>query len=123
MQVSRNAVLDGRNKIGVRQWFALVVGDRNQRHVAEAAIEWFEITQILPAVKRAQGPSGQRAEKREMEQIDMKMKDVEFIGALAHLINHQHEVRNDVAHCRIDTKRASTTGGQLRAGDGVPACK
>src|SRR6185312_17414291 len=76
----------------VRQWFALIVGDRNQWHVAEAAIEWFEITQILPAMKRGQGPSGQRAEKREMEQVDMKMKDVEFLSALAHLINHQHEV-------------------------------
>src|SRR5581483_2528451 len=117
MQVSRNAVLDGRNKIGVRQWFALIVGDRNQWHVAEAAIEWFEITQILPAMKRGQGPSGQRAEKREMEQVDMKMKDVEFLSALAHLINHQHEVWNDVAHCRIKAQRASTTGSQLGAGD------
>src|SRR6185437_10142793 len=109
MQVSRNAVVYRRNEIGVRQWLTLVVGDGNQWHVAEAAIERLEIPQILPAVKRGQGPSSQRAEKREMEQIDMKMKDVEFIGALAHL--------------RIETKRPSTTGGQLRAGDGISACK
>ena len=123
MQVSRNAVVDRRNKIGLWQWFALVVGDRDQWHFAEAGIKGFEIPQILPAVKRGQGPSCQRSEKREMEQIDVKMKNVEFLCALAHLINHQHEVRNDVAHGRIKAKRASTTGSQLGAGDGVPACK
>ena len=51
------------------------------------------------------------------------MKNVELLRALAHLINHQHEVRNDVAHGRIEAKRTSTTGSQLGAGDGVPASK
>ncbi len=51
MQVSRNAVVDRRNKIGVRQWFALVGGDGNQWHFAKAVIEGLEIAQILPAVK------------------------------------------------------------------------
>ena len=106
MQVGRNAVVDRRNKIGVRQWFALVVGDGNQWHFAEAGIKGLEVPQILPAVKRGQGPSCQRAEKREMEQINVKMKNVEFLRALAHLINHQHEVRNGVAHGRIKAERA-----------------
>src|SRR6185437_15002985 len=117
MQVSRNAVVYRRNEIGVRQWLTLVVGDGNQWHVAEAAIERLEIPQILPAVKRGQGASGQRAEKREMEQIDMKMKNVKLLGALAHPIDHQHKVRNDIAHGRIKAQRASTTGSQLGAGD------
>ena len=33
-----------------------------------------------------------------MEQIDVKMKNVELVRVLPDLINHQHEVRNDVAH-------------------------
>ena len=74
-------------------------------------------------MKRSQGPSCQRAEKREVEQIDVKMKNVELLRALAHLINHQHEVRNDVAHGRIKAQRTSATGSQLGAGDGVPARK
>ena len=80
-------------------------------------IEGLEIPQILPAVKGRQGPICQRAEKRKMEQIDVKVKYVEFLRAIAHLINHQHEVRNGVAHGRIETKRAFTTGSQLGAGD------
>ena len=58
-----------------------------------------------------------------MEEIDVKMKNVELLRALAHLINHQHEVRNDVAHGRIEAQRARTTGSQLGAGDKVRACK
>jgi hypothetical protein len=33
----------------------------------------FLARRILPAVQRSQGPSCQRAEKREMEEIEMKM--------------------------------------------------
>jgi hypothetical protein len=29
-----------------------------------------------------------------VEEIDVKMKNVELLRALAHLIDHQHEVRN-----------------------------
>jgi hypothetical protein len=74
-------------------------------------------------MKRSQRPSCQRAEKRKVEEIDVKMKNVELLGALAHLINHQHEVRNDVAHGRIEAQRTRTTGSQLSAGDRVRACK
>src|SRR5579863_3713490 len=119
MQFSRNAVVDRRNKIGMRQWLALVIGDRNQRHFAEAGIERLEISQILSAVKSGQGPGRQRAEKWKMKQIDVKMKDVELVRALPDLINHQHEVRNDVAHNRIEAKRTRATGSQLGTGDRI----
>jgi hypothetical protein len=56
-----------------------------------------------------------------MEHIDVKMQDVEVLRALAHLVDHQHEVRNGVAHRRIEAERARATGNQLCAGDGVPA--
>jgi hypothetical protein len=101
MQVGRNAVVYRRSIICQRQWFALVGRDRNQRHFAEAGIKGLEICQILPAVKRSQSPNCQRAEKRKVEEINVKMKDVKLLRALVHLINHQHEVRNDVAHGRI----------------------
>jgi len=83
MQVSRDAVVDRLDEIGVRQWFALIVRDGNQRHCAEARIKGLEILQILPTVEGSQGSSRQRAKQREMEQIDVKMKDVEFLGTLA----------------------------------------
>ena len=43
-----------------------------------------------------------------MEKIDVKMDNVEFLRALEHLIDHQHEVRNGVAYCRIKAERANT---------------
>src|SRR5579872_5057155 len=51
------------------------------------------------------------------------MKNIEFLGALAHLINHYHEVWNDVVHGRIKAERASRAGSQLGAGNRVPTCK
>ena len=36
-------MIDRRDEIRVRQWFALVAGDGNQRHFTEAMIEGFEI--------------------------------------------------------------------------------
>src|ERR1700683_340900 len=101
----------------------MVIGDGDQRHFAEAGIEGLEIAQILPAVQCGQGPCRQRAEKRKMEQIDVKMENVELIRTLPDLINHQHEVRNDVAHCRIKAERTGTTGSQFGAGDGIPTPK
>src|SRR5271170_2244772 len=74
-------------------------------------------------MKRSQGPRCQRAEKRKMKQIDVKMKNVELVRALPNLINHQHEVWNGVAHGRIEAKRMSATGGQLSAGDRIAARK
>jgi hypothetical protein len=65
----------------------------------------------------------QRAEEREMEQIYVKMKNVKLLRALTHLINHQHKVGYDIAHGRIKAQGASTTRGQLGAGDRVSTCK
>ena len=47
----------------------------------------------------------------------MKMKNVELVCALPNLIDHQHEVRNDVAHCRIKAERTRATGIQFGASD------
>ena len=116
-------MVDRRNKVGVRQGLTLIGGDGNEWHLAEAEIKGFEIAQILPAMKCSQGPSLQGAEKRKVNQIDMKMKNVELVRALSDLINQQHEVRNDVAHGRIKAKRTSATRSQLGAGDGVCARK
>ncbi len=51
------------------------------------------------------------------------MKNIELLRALAHLINHQYEMRNDVAHGRIKAQGASAAGNQLSTCDRVTACK
>ena len=51
-------------------------------------------------------------EKREMEQIDVEMKNVEFLRTLADVIDHKHRVREDVGHRGIKAKRTSTAWSQ-----------
>jgi hypothetical protein len=40
-----------------------------------------------------------------VEEIDVKVNDVKLFRAFAHLIDHQHEVGNNVAHGRIEADR------------------
>jgi len=58
-----------------------------------------------------------------MEQIDVEMKNVELVRMLPDLINHQHEMWNDIAYGGIKAKRTRATGSQFGAGDGVSARK
>jgi hypothetical protein len=47
-----------------------------------------------------------------MEQVNVEMKNVEFLRTLAYVIDHQHTVRNDVGHRGIKTERTGTTWSQ-----------
>ena len=51
VQVDRQAVIDGLDKIRARHRLPLRIGDRDQRHVVEADIERQQIGQILPAMQ------------------------------------------------------------------------
>ena len=40
----------------------------------------------------------------------MEMWKVEIVCTFAHFINHQHVMRNDIAHSIIKSERVTTTG-------------
>src|SRR5262249_13453943 len=77
-KLAGEAVIDGTRKIGVRDRFALRVGDRHQRHVAESDIERLEIVQILPAVQGGHGPVGDWPKQRKLKLVDVEVQNVEL---------------------------------------------
>ena len=105
MQVDRKAVIDGCREVGVRHRPALIVGDRNQRHVVEAEIERNEIGQVLAAVQRGDGAARDRPEQRKLKLIDMEVQNVEVVGALAHAVEHQHVIGNRIDDAGVEPQR------------------
>src|SRR5207244_8656533 len=73
VQIRGNAVMYDRNEVGISDRPPLVIGDRDQRHLAEAEIERLEVGNVLPTVKSRHRPVGHLAKQREMELVDMEM--------------------------------------------------
>ena len=121
MQVDRQAVVDGRREVRVRHRAALRVGDRDQRHVVEADIERKQIGQILAAVQRGDGAARDRPEQREMKLVDVEVQDVEFVGALAHAIEHQHVIGDRIADAGVEPQRLRHAGHQIGRRDRIAA--
>ena len=122
-QMGGNAVIHGGHKVRVGDWLTLRVGDRHQRHLAEADIEWLEIVQILPAVQGGHRPLRYRPKQGKMKLIDVEVQDVEFVRIFPHPVQHQHVIRDRVTHIVVESQRHGHARHQMRAGDGVPARK
>ena len=105
MQVGGNPVVHGRHISRGRRRFPLCVGDRDERHLREAAIERLEVRKVLPAVQRGEGAMSDRSKDRKMELVDVEMKEVELVGPLAHLVEHQEIIGDDIPHRRREPKR------------------
>src|SRR5258705_314722 len=121
MQVSRNAMLHSGDEIGMRQRLALRVRDGSEGHVPEAEIEAPEIGKILAPMKGGQRSLRDRPNQWEMKMIDVEMQDIELVAPLAHLIEHEHVVRDRITHRRIEPQGGDRTGNELGRSDGIPA--
>ena len=119
MQVDRQPVMDRCGKIGIRDRRPLCVRDRHEWHIAETEIERSEVGKILSAMQRCHSAIGSRPKQREMKLIDMKMQDVELVGAFADAIEHKHIVGNWIAYVRIKPQCGRYTGYEAGRGDGV----
>src|SRR5580704_17303245 len=80
----------------------LVIGDRHQRHVAEADIKRLEVGKVLAAVERGHCPIGDMPEKRKMKLIDVEMQNVKVFRELAYPVEHQHVIRDWVADIAVE---------------------
>ncbi len=101
----------------VRVWHRTVfdVEDQNQRHVAEAQVEWEQIGQILTTMERRNSASCDRPKKREMELIDMEVQDIEVVDPLADAIKHQHVVGDRIADADVKAECLGYAGTRLAA--------
>ena len=116
-------MIDGRDEIAGRNGIALVIGDRHQRHVAEPDVERLEIGQVLAAMQSCQGLARNRPEQWKVKLIDVEMENVEFLGTLAHAVEHEHVVWDRVAHIEVQPQRHGSTGNEMGAGYRVAACE
>src|SRR6516164_439737 len=105
MQVERNSVMNRRDEIGVGNRETLRIRNRYERHFAETKIEWPEIRHILPAMRRGEGALRYVTKQRKMELIDVEVEDVEIVDEFVHPVEHEHVIRNGVAHVRIQPQR------------------
>jgi hypothetical protein len=118
-----NAVVNRRDEVRGGERGTLRIGDRDQRHIVDRSMERPQIGDIQAAMQSRQYPRGYRPKDREVEVVDVKMKDVEFARALPHLIEHHHVMRIRIANGRVKSQRLWRARDQLGRGYGIAACK
>ena len=120
-RVDREAMVDGRREVRVWHRAALRFRDRDQRHVVKSHIERKQIGQILAAVQRGDGAARDRPEQRKLELVDMEVQYVEFVGALADAIEHQHVIGNGIANAGVEPQRLGHAGNEIGRRDRIAA--
>ena len=121
-QIARHAVMDGRDEIGADEGQALIVGDRHQLHLRKGPIGRMEIGQILPPVQGGDALVREMPEGREMEKVEVKVDDVEFVLPAHHLVEHGQQAREmvvDPAQAQAGLRTGDEIGGsdQIAAGE------
>ncbi len=81
------------------------------------------VREVQPAVKSCQNAGRLRAEQREVQIVYVEMQHVKVIGALAHLVEHQHEVRNRITRGLIKAQGAGRAGDKFGGGHRIGACE
>ena len=117
MQVHGDTVVDGACKMSVRHGAALRVRDRDQRHFIEARVKRVQIRQVLAAVQGSDSTACDIPKQRKMELIDVEMQNVKLVGSLADAIEHQHVIRDRIAHAGVETESLRYAGNEIGRGD------
>ena len=103
--------------MNVRYGAALGVRDRDERHVVEPRIERVQIREVLAAVQRGDGAARHVPKQGEVELIDVEMENVKLVGSLADAIEHQHVIRDRIAHAGVETERLWYAGNEIGRGN------
>ena len=96
---------------------ALGVRDRDERHVVEPRIERVQIREVLAAVQRGDGAARDVPKQGEVELIDVEMQNVKLVGSLADAVEHQHVIRDRIAHAGVETERLWYAGNEIGRGN------
>ena len=119
----RQAVIDGRQPIRLRQRMALRVGNRNHRRGVERVEDRLLLRQIEPAVQRRHERRVLALEQRERVIVHVEMQHVELVGAAADHFHQQHVRRDAVADCRVEAQRARPDGFESRFRLRIAGCE
>jgi len=105
----RQAVINSADPIRLWQRFSLRIGDGNERHLGKFIIKQWQIGQVEPTMQSGQLAERAAPRKRKMEVIDMKMNEIELVGALKHVLKHQNVVGEGINRL-AQPKRARRAG-------------
>jgi hypothetical protein len=74
-------------------------------------------------VERRQSPIGKVPDQRSVKQVDVKVQHIELVDPPADLVQHNHVVRQRIAHRRIEAQRHVTAADEPGRCLGVAAGK
>jgi hypothetical protein len=60
-----------------------------------------------------------------MKLVDMEVQDVKIVGTFAYSVQHQHAIRNRIAHVRVEPQRRCRATDKPRGyygGGGLTSC-
>ena len=122
-EMARQAVVDHAGPVHRRHGPALVERDRDQRRAGEDRVEATALGHVEPAVQRRHRAVDEVADQRIVQNVDVKVKDVEFVRHLAHRIQHHDVMRRRVLDAGIEpqggvAERKKAGGrGRIAAGE------
>jgi hypothetical protein len=89
--------------VGPGERFALGVGDRNQRHVPEFFVEWDQVWEVKPSMKRAHARNPFAPAQRKVNVVDVKVYEVELFRLFIDPFHHQNVRGQRVNAVRIQS--------------------
>ena len=99
-------MIDCGDVVGLRQWLALGIGDRNHRHVGEDVIERLKLGQIEPTMQGRHERHAAPLQDGVADIVDVAVNDVELVGALRQLLEHHHVDGQRIAQRLVEAQRA-----------------
>jgi hypothetical protein len=99
---------------------ALRVRDRHQRNAAELPEQVGQLRHVEASVQRGQVSEVAAFRRREVEVIDVKVDDVEFVGHITDPVDHHH-MRQKLVVDGMEPERARPGRNQPRFGHGISA--
>src|SRR5437868_13083541 len=93
VEVRGQTVVDRTLPVDPGQRRPLRVGDRDNRHVAEFAIQRHEVRNVETAVKSSQRTNALSPGQRKVYVLDMKVDDVESMSLAKHKVQHSDVMR------------------------------
>jgi hypothetical protein len=82
-----------------------------------------QLEQVLAAVQRRQRHMGRPGEYGEMDEVGVKVQDVEAMRQALDLLEHGHMIGNVVPNCRVEAKRLLAAWYEGGGCVGVAACE
>jgi len=119
----REPMMNGGRPPRVGQRLSLGVRDGDHRYIAEFSIQRAQLVEIEPSVQSGHVRALDPADDGEVELRDVEVDDIELVGALSDLFQHEHMRGQGVFTICVQTERSAADRYELGRRPGIPAGK